>query len=243
MSEILQFALAKRLKELREERGASQKDVSQFVGISERVYSYYEDGRFPKNEEILIKIALYYDVTIDYLLGHSNSKSGANDTKLRATGLDDESLRILGLEIYNKTTLNKVVQHERFPMLLNLMGLYVSIDRHKVLAHIDNEEFKPPLNKIESELVNTYIDSQIQESDRDSGKLPPALRAETVFFLRLLTQQEPFEPFFFSLLNNILNDIVKDIKAKNDLSQTFSTKPASRSKGGMPNGNSQETDE
>ena len=61
-----------RLKILREEAGMMQKEVADQIGVSERVYSFYETGRFPKNEEILRRLTTCFDCTADYLLGISD---------------------------------------------------------------------------------------------------------------------------------------------------------------------------
>ena len=66
---------AKRLKDLREEKDVTQKVVADYLGISDRGYGYYESGeRFPP-QNILVKIADYFNVSIDYLLCRTNIKN------------------------------------------------------------------------------------------------------------------------------------------------------------------------
>lgn len=61
-----------RLKELRKRKGISQSELGKVLNISGRIIGYYESGmRFPKSEIILMAIADYFNVSIDYLLGHS----------------------------------------------------------------------------------------------------------------------------------------------------------------------------
>ena len=64
-----------RIKMLREESGMLQKEVADKVGVTERVYSFYETGRFPKNEGIIKNLARCFDCTTDYLLGVSEFKN------------------------------------------------------------------------------------------------------------------------------------------------------------------------
>ncbi len=64
----------KRLKELREVSKMTQKEVAGKIGVSERVYSYYEDERFPKDERILSALADCFGVSVDYLVGDKNQK-------------------------------------------------------------------------------------------------------------------------------------------------------------------------
>jgi len=61
--------LATRLKQLREDRGVTQRDVSIATGITERNYQRYEAGTFNPRYEHLIVLADYFRVTTDYLMG------------------------------------------------------------------------------------------------------------------------------------------------------------------------------
>lgn len=59
----------KKLKELRQEKGVSQKEVASAIGVTLSAYSNYEQGIREPSYEILINICKYYGVTSDYLLG------------------------------------------------------------------------------------------------------------------------------------------------------------------------------
>ena len=58
-----------RLKELRELRMLTQKEVAQVIGCTPNVYSRYERGEREPDIETLCRIASYFDVTLDYLVG------------------------------------------------------------------------------------------------------------------------------------------------------------------------------
>jgi len=66
-----------KLRELREEKDLTQKQVADFIGVSERVYGYYENNRFPKDEIILKKLASFFNVSLDWLVGDSTVKEPA----------------------------------------------------------------------------------------------------------------------------------------------------------------------
>jgi len=69
-----------RLKQLREEKNVTQKELGNYLNISSRVIGYYESNdRFPKDEIILNKIADYFDVSLDYLLGRSLLRKPGSD--------------------------------------------------------------------------------------------------------------------------------------------------------------------
>ena len=60
----------KNLKIIRKSLNYTQKDVAQKLNIAEPTYSHYESGRYQPNTETLIKLADFFDVSVDYLLGH-----------------------------------------------------------------------------------------------------------------------------------------------------------------------------
>lgn len=58
-----------RLKELREQKKISQIKLTQELNISPITYNRYETGKREPNIETLIKLADFYNVTLDYLVG------------------------------------------------------------------------------------------------------------------------------------------------------------------------------
>lgn len=58
-----------RIKELRNEKGITQADLAKILKISDRAVGYYENGDREPDYTTLLKIAEYFDVSIDYLLG------------------------------------------------------------------------------------------------------------------------------------------------------------------------------
>lgn len=59
----------KRLQELRKECGLSQKDFAKAIGYSQAQISQWETGVNEPTSSALIKIAEYFNVSVDYLLG------------------------------------------------------------------------------------------------------------------------------------------------------------------------------
>lgn len=66
-----------RLRDLREDRDLTQKQVAEILGIQQTVYSRYERGFQNIPLEFLIKLSNFYAVSTDYLLG--NSKYSINE--------------------------------------------------------------------------------------------------------------------------------------------------------------------
>lgn len=63
--------LGDRLKKLRGD-GRTQEDVAKAIGVSRAAYSHFENNRNEPDNDTLKKLAQYYDVSIDYLLGKSD---------------------------------------------------------------------------------------------------------------------------------------------------------------------------
>lgn len=78
------------LGELRKERGLSQKEAAASLGISQALLSHYEKGIRECGHSFLIKVADFYGVTCDYLLGRSSDRSGDGELSLLSDSLEDE---------------------------------------------------------------------------------------------------------------------------------------------------------
>lgn len=59
----------KNIRSLREDRDITQKQIAQVLHCSQQVYSNYELGQRDIPTDVLIKLAEYYNVSTDYLLG------------------------------------------------------------------------------------------------------------------------------------------------------------------------------
>ena len=68
-----------RLKELRKKKGASQEEVAIFLEITQQAYANYERGARNPDPDMLSKIADYFGVSVDYLLGRSDNPSPAGE--------------------------------------------------------------------------------------------------------------------------------------------------------------------
>jgi len=63
----------KNLRGIREDRDIRQKEIAEYLNVSQNTYSQYETGVISLTAEVLIKLADYYKVSIDYLLDRTNN--------------------------------------------------------------------------------------------------------------------------------------------------------------------------
>lgn len=58
-----------KIKDLREDRDITQKEIASFLMCDQSLYSKYERGERSVPVEIVVKLAEFYNTTTDYLLG------------------------------------------------------------------------------------------------------------------------------------------------------------------------------
>lgn len=66
--------LYRRIRDLREDKDLTQKQMGEILSCSQRVYSNYERGELDIPTEILIKLADFHNVSVDYLLNRTDIK-------------------------------------------------------------------------------------------------------------------------------------------------------------------------
>lgn len=71
--------LAERLTELRIDNSKTKEELSTYLGISQSSYNRYEAGNRTPDYDTLIKLAIFYHVTTDYLLGRDDIEMPAFD--------------------------------------------------------------------------------------------------------------------------------------------------------------------
>ena len=64
--EILKYG---RIRDLRNDRGLTQKQVAKLLNVSQNTYSQYEIGISRFSLDAVVRLAEYYNVSIDYLVG------------------------------------------------------------------------------------------------------------------------------------------------------------------------------
>ena len=63
----------KRIRDMREDKDLTQRRMGEILSCSQRVYSNYERGDIDIPTPILIKLADFYGVSVDYILGRTDN--------------------------------------------------------------------------------------------------------------------------------------------------------------------------
>lgn len=73
--------LSERLKLLRTEKNLLQRDVAKFLKITASAYGFYEQGKRIPDSDMLNRIADFFNVSVDYLLGRTDFTTSINQSK------------------------------------------------------------------------------------------------------------------------------------------------------------------
>ena len=66
------MSFSERIIQLKTERKLLQKDIASSIGLSLRAYQYYEKGQKEPTLSVLLRLADYFDISLDYLVGRSD---------------------------------------------------------------------------------------------------------------------------------------------------------------------------
>lgn len=95
------------IKSLRENNQLTQKQVADFLGISQQAYSYYELNKRELPSRHVVSLSRLYKVSSDYILGITTGYSGPYD--LDSKYVQDITLRDM---VYNLAKLNTINRHD-----------------------------------------------------------------------------------------------------------------------------------
>lgn len=87
--------MVNRIRDLREDRDLRQSDLARETGIDQRTISNYETGKTAPDAYALIKLADYFNVSIDYLVGRSSIDFSGEEKRARLIDKIKEELDLL----------------------------------------------------------------------------------------------------------------------------------------------------
>lgn len=71
-----------RLKKIRLEKGYAEEEISKILNIEVKTYSHFETGKYFMCAEEILKLCLFYNVSVDYLLGRNDDESPLSQTEI-----------------------------------------------------------------------------------------------------------------------------------------------------------------
>lgn len=125
---------ASNIRKLMEERSITQDELAKKVGKTRQTVSQYVNGVSEPGYDTLIKIARFFDVTVDYLLGLTSVIEDNYDIRKvnEYTGLSSHAIGYLHSEklsneiIAGADILSLVLENSRFPLILGAIGKVIS---------------------------------------------------------------------------------------------------------------------
>ena len=119
--------LGKRIKKLRNEFNLSQEDFGDIFGIVKSTVSMYETGKSTPNDEIKKKIAEYFDVSLDWLMGRTDVR---NVTEKEYNDKIIKTIQELGPDVtLHLCDLKKMTPEEKETLIVFLEGLKARRDK------------------------------------------------------------------------------------------------------------------
>ena len=112
-----------RIKDLRVERRLTGKELCELIGVPESTYNGYKLGNEIPHS-VVLKLAEFYGVTTDYLLGASENKDPVN-ADVSALHLQDKTVEILKSGKLNNQLICEMIEHEDFPKFLVDAEIYI----------------------------------------------------------------------------------------------------------------------
>ena len=113
-----------RIQDLIKNRKITQAELAERVGLSSSTLSRYLQGRTANlGDGFIIRIAKYFDVSTDFLLGETDIPERKN-YDIEELGLSAETAKLLYTGKVDASVLNQLIEHPRFPQLLLLLARY-----------------------------------------------------------------------------------------------------------------------
>ena len=184
------LTIQERLGDLRAARGLNYEQLAEETGLSKSALQQYENNEFKDiSLHAIIKLAKYYGVTTDYLLGLSETKKYAIDN-INSLGLSEELIDILRQGKINIPLFCELAAHKDFPKLLADIEIYVNRFASKVI-----------------EFVNTFVNTGREQIIEKCHPIQPD------HILDMLSDIQVDEGNYFDKrIHDDMDAIVKDIR-------------------------------
>lgn len=216
----------KRLIDLREARDMSVAKAARETDIPESTYRLLECMDEPRDYKSfhIIKLAKYYNVSADYLLGLSENKRPDNDDFLKI-GLSDEAVKVLAEKKQDNTLVSRIIAHPMFAEIIGEISCYlnrysessfITVDNtNRIMQHvarnrfehtIPQETFDAGMKILEKQRVDATEYTKEQICGKFGEMLDDIYKADKLLSERMDKEQEENEEFLKGMLRT-LDDI------------------------------------
>ena len=180
-----------RLKELRTGAGLTQAQLAKQLGVTQSTIGNWESGcRVPRTETAR-KVAAFFGVSTDYLLGLTEQKNHPN-TELDALHLGDDAIEVLRTGKFNHRLLSELICHKDFQRFMLDAEIYV--------------------DRIADMRVNDM--NAVLEAVRQMALMKNGGDANDLHLRTLEVAQIREDEYFGSLIASDLKDILRDIRSE-----------------------------
>ena len=186
------LTIQERLKDLRVERSLTLEQLSAETGISKSALGKYEADDFKDISPFsMVKLAKFYGVSTDYLLGLTEQKNHPN-TELEALHLGDDAIEVLRTGKFNHRLLSELICHKDFQRFM-----------------LDTEIYVDRIADMRVNDMNAVLEAVRQMTLMKNGGEEKDLHLRTLEVAQIREDE-----YFGSLIAGDLKDILRDIRSE-----------------------------
>ena len=188
------------LRDLIEGNNTTIQAVAEIVGVSRQAVSQYYNGLTQPNADTIIKIAKYFNVSTDYLLGLTDKRTP--NTELRAmceyTGLTETAIKMLREKRKSPTVSQIIESNEFWDIVQNINSALINFDTLY------------PSGKINAESAAAQMGTKINWNDNNKNVDLSKLPTEYQKYLGVVSEQGT-KPLYKHLLTEIISRLFDNI--------------------------------
>lgn len=148
--------IGNRLKQLREELNIKQDELAKKISVSTSTIGMYETNKREPNNEITIKLADFFNVSVDYLLGKSDIRNYS----------DIKRLNVQDFAVNNSNYDNNKYDISKLDVGVNSFGMMKFYESMKKIQEFQNAD----LNEKDATDIANLLDAIVPFIDKKTGK-------------------------------------------------------------------------
>lgn len=222
--------LPTRIRELIDEKGITQNAIATEVGITRQTISQYSDGSTIPNADKLAKLAQFFGVSADYLLGLTDAKTNDKDAQAVCdyTGLSSKSVEILHHEknagmrrMQSRATdsLNILIENRSLMANSDFLSLFLNyMDTSSLCVAREEDEDKFFYMYAEEGLSRTELEAisnEIFDNARERFLILKNKKNEKSVAYQELDEKF-WESYYMTAMQNALFKLKRDIQGTNE---------------------------